>query len=134
MHSTNYCNTLITAAEDTRATQATEPPRGKGSIAQRQFELLHDRDYQMTSDQLIFTIHAERQGIPSDDRAAAQAEFFDQGRACLRSSPLAKTYGWGFHFDDDGLVALVGMDSERYLELLADQKTTKLAAMRTKRA
>lgn len=133
MHSTNYRNTLITAADDTRATQGTEPPRGKGSIAQRQFELLHDRDYQMTSDQLIFTVHADRQGIPEQERAAAETEFFNQGRACLRSSPLAKTYGWGFHFDDDGLVALVGMDSERYVELLADSETTKLPAMRTKK-
>lgn len=134
MHSTNYLNTLITAADDTRATRGTEPPRRKGSIAQRQFDLLHNRDYQMTSDKLIFTIHADRQGIPAEDRTKAQTEFFNQGRACLRSSPLAKTYGWGFHFDDDGLVALVGMDSERYLELLADQDTTKLPAMRTKKA
>lgn len=134
MHSTNYLNTLITAADDTRATRGTEPPRGKGSIAQRQFDLLHNRDYQLTSDKLIFTIHADRQGIPAEDREAAQKEFFTQGRACLRSSPLAKTYGWGFHFDDDGLVALVGMDSQRYLELLADQDTTKLPAMRTKKA
>lgn len=133
MHSTDYRNTLITAAEDSKAITGTEPPRGKGSIAERQYDLLHDRDYQLTSDKLIFTVHADRQAIPAQDRPAAQREYFQQGRACLRSSPLAKTYGWGFHFDDDGLVALVGMDTDRYVELLADENVTKLPAMRTKR-
>ncbi|MDO5618218.1 DUF6157 family protein [Kocuria sp.] len=134
MHSTDYRNTLITVADDTKATAGTEPPRGKGSVAQRQYDLLHDRDYQLTSDQLIFTVYADRQGIPQEDRPSAREEFFQQGRACLRSSPLAKTYGWGFHFDDDGLLALVSADSERYVELLADESVTKLPAMRTKRA
>lgn len=134
MHSTNYRNTLITVAPDTRALMGTEPPRGKGTIAQRQFDLLHGRDYQMTSDKLIFTVHADRREIPAESRPQAQKDYYSQGRACLRSSPLAKTYGWGFHFDDDGLVALLSVDSERYAELLTDENVTKLQAMRSRKA
>lgn len=134
MHTTNYRNTLITVAPDTRAVVGTEPPRGKGTVADRQFDLLHDRDHQITSDDVIFTVHADRHGIPEDHRPDAREEFYSQGRACLRSSPLAKTYGWGFHFDDDGLVALVSMDSERYTDLVADDSVTKVSAMRSRRA
>ncbi|KAA9394321.1 hypothetical protein FCK90_07545 [Kocuria coralli] len=134
MHSTNYRRTLITVASDTRAQKGTEPPHGKGSIAERQYVLLHNREYQLTSDELIFTVYADRQGIPAQERGRALKEYYAQGRACLRSSPLAKSYGWGFHFDDDGLLALVPVDSQRYAELIEDDSVTKLPAMRSKRA
>ncbi|WP_409484319.1 DUF6157 family protein [Arsenicicoccus dermatophilus] len=51
----------------------------------------------------------------------------------LRTSPLAKTYGWGIHSDGQGRVALVPLGSARYAELLADGSVTKVAAMRSAR-
>lgn len=133
MHTTDYRNTLITVAPDTKAVTATPPPAGKGTVAERQFEMLDGHDYELTSDDVIFGVFADRADIAPGDREAARQEFFSQGRACLRTSPLTKTYGWGVHSDAEGRVALVPMDSARYRELLDDPATAKQPAMRSKR-
>ena len=41
-------------------------------------------------------------------------EFFARPQACLRGSPLPKTYGWRLLFDDDGRVALCAVESPVY--------------------
>lgn len=132
-HSTNYVDTLITVAPDTKATAAVPPPAGKGTVAELQFTMLHGHDYELTSDDVVFTVHADRAGIPGGDRAAARADYFATGRPCLRTSPLAKTYGWGIHSDAAGRVALVALGSPRYDELLADERTVKRPAMKSAR-
>lgn len=93
-HTTNYADTLITVAPDTRAVAGSPPPTGKGSVAERQFALLHGHDYELTSDDVLFTVSADRSGVPDDERHAAREAFFSTGQPCLRTSPLAKTYGW----------------------------------------
>lgn len=133
MHTTNYVDTLITVAPDTKAHVAVSPPQGKGSVAERQFTLLSGHDYEMTSDDVIFTVFADRQDIAVDERDAARALFFAKGQPCLRTSPLAKSYGWGIHSDAQGCVALVGVGSERYQALLADAAVAKKAAMKSSR-
>ena len=60
-------------------------------------------------------------------------EFFSKGQPCLRTSPLAKTYGWAFHFDHAGKIALVPMDSEQLDELIGCEETTVRSAMRASR-
>lgn len=132
-HTTDYADTLITVAPDTRTAGATPPPAGRGTVAERQFALLDGHDYELTSDDVIFTVHADRGGIPETGRAAARAAFFAVGRPCLRTSPLAKTYGWGIHADAHGRVALVPMGSARYQALLADDAVTKVPAVRSRR-
>ncbi|QQS00775.1 MAG: hypothetical protein IPK37_18665 [Austwickia sp.] len=132
-HTTNYADTLITLAADTKATSAVPPPAGKGTVAERQFAMLAGHDYEFTSDDVIFTVHADRAAIPPGERAAARAVFFAKGQPCLRTSPLPKTYGWGIHADAAGRVALVPVGSARYDELLADESTTKTQAMRSSR-
>lgn len=67
-------------------------------------------------------------------REARREAFFTKPQACLRSSPLAKRYGWGFHHDGQGRVALVARDSPRYRELAEDSSLTQLGAMRSRRA
>jgi len=47
---------------------------------------------------------------------------------------LAKRYGWGFHHDGQGRVALVPLGSTRYQELSDDVSLTQLRAMRSRRA
>lgn len=133
MHTTNYQNTLIIVAPDTRAVTATQPPVGKGTVAERQFEMLDGHDYELTSDDVIFGVFADRTDIAAGDRVAARELYFSQGRGCLRTSPLTKTYGWGVHSDAESRVALVPVDSARYRELLDDPATTKQPAMRSKR-
>lgn len=133
MHTTNYRDTLITVAPDTKAAAAVVPPVGKGSVAERQFELLSGHDYELTSDDVIFTVFCERNQIAPPDRDAARMEFFAKGQPCLRTSPLAKTYGWGVHSDAQGRVALVGVESDHYQTLLADDTITKKPAMKSSR-
>jgi Family of unknown function (DUF6157) len=49
-------------------------------------------------------------------------------------SALAKRYGWGFHNNADGKIALIAAESPRYAELLNDPRTTKIKAFRSSRA
>lgn len=133
MHTTDYTDTLILPAPHTKAQTATAPPAGKGSIAELQYERLSAGDYVWTSDDLIFDAHCQRKGIAEADRPAARAQFFSKGQPCLRTSPLAKTYGWALHFDSAGRIALLPMGSERVAELEADPAVTVRAAMKSSR-
>lgn len=134
-HTTNSVDTLITVAPDTRATQSRVPDldAAKPSVAAAQFALIADAPYTLTSDDVIFTVWADRRGIAEADRAAARAEFFSKGQPCLRTSALAKTHGFGIHSDAQGRVALVPMESERYAELRTDGTVTQQRAMRSSR-
>lgn len=136
MKTTNYRTTFIEIAEDSPAVTAEVPPeRGSDpTVARRQFEMLHAQPYRYTSDDVIFTIHADRKGIPEADRPAARERFFSKGQACLRTSPLARRYGWGIHHDDQERVAIVPAGSDEYDRLVNDPTTTRLRAMRSKRA
>jgi hypothetical protein len=133
MHTTNYANTLITVSPDTKATAATEPPTGKARVAELQFAAMYNHDYELTSDDVIFGVFADRKGVAVEDRAGARDQFFSKGQPCLRTSPLAKSYGWGIHADAEGRVALVPMGSNRYEALMQDDATTKRAAMKGSR-
>lgn len=133
MHTTNYTDTLILPATDTKADGATEPPSGKGSVAELQYARLAGNDYAWTSDDLLFDVHCERKGIAEEDRAGEREAFFSKGQPCLRTSPLAKTYGWAFHFDGEGRIALLPMGSDRVNELEAEPDVSVRTAMRSSR-
>jgi hypothetical protein len=127
MHSTNYHDTLITVSADCPVTAAS-PPAKPGTIAGRQFALLHAAPYEMTSDELLLAVENERKGPVS------AATFFSTPKACLRASPLVKKHGYGLHHDRDGRIALVLMESEEYARLLSATSVEKLAGMRSSRA
>jgi hypothetical protein len=133
---TNYHRTFIAVAEDCPATagEVPQPRAGAPTVASLQFALLADHPYELTSDDLLFRVHALRHGIPAERLAEERARFFARSQACLRASPLAKRHGWGFHFDADGKVALVPAGSEEYRRLASDPALTQLKAMRSKRA
>ncbi|MDV8000971.1 DUF6157 family protein [Rhodococcus sp. IEGM 1408] len=133
MHTTDYTDTLILPAPDTKAVAAAVPPAGKGSIAELQYDRLSAEDYAWTSDDLLFDVHCQRKGIAEGDRAAERERFFSKGQPCLRTSPLAKTYGWALHFDSAGRIALLPMGSERVTELEADPDVTVRTAMKSSR-
>ena len=132
---TNYTDTFIQAAGDSPASSAKTPPGGRAAptIAQLQYELLIAAPYSMTSDDLLFEVHAVRQGIAEADRPQARLEYFAKPQACLRSSPLAKQYGWGFHHDSASRVALVPFGSAEYLEFARRSDLRQVPAMRSKR-
>lgn len=118
MHSTNYTDTFITVAPDCPVDHGVVPPeRAIPSVAARTFDLISANPYALTSDDVIFTVHADRAGIPEPDREQERTEFFSGPRACLRASDLGKKYGWGVHSDADGRVALHSCDSDTYAAL-----------------
>lgn len=133
-HTTNYFGTFIEVAEDCPVEHGEEPPvAAQPSIAATHYRLIAEQPYGRTSDDVVFETHAVRSGVPVDD-AAAREEFFSVGRACLRSSPLGKRYGWGLHHDAEGRVALVARDSDEYARLAADPDLVHTRAMRNRRA
>lgn len=132
--STNYRNTFIAVAPDCPATDAEAPPSGaKPTVASLQFELLRDRPYELTSDEVLFSVHATRTGVADADRSAEWDRFLAKDQACLRASPLAKRYGWGFHHDGESRVALVALGSVEYEELAARGDLVQKSAMRSSR-
>jgi hypothetical protein len=132
----NYFDTLIAVPDDCPAVESVVPPRNeaKPTIATEQYRLIAEHPYELTSEDVIFQIHADKQGIPEIDRPVAREEYFSTGRACLRTSPLARKFGWGLHSDAEGRLALVGMETEEYQQLACGDAGIKVVkAMRSSR-
>lgn len=135
VHSTNYENTFIEIAEDCPCSQGEVPPlKGdKKSVANLQFEMLRDKPYQYTSDDIFFAVFATRKDLVDSELEEVRQQFFSKGQPCFRASPLTKRYGWGVHSNAEGKVALYGAASEEYQAFVSDQAVAKVKAMRTKR-
>ncbi len=133
IHTTNYINTFIEIAEDCTATESKIPTQkgDKKSVAQLQYELLADHPYELTSDDVLFQVFAERNGIGRSGYESARKEFFSKGQPCLRTSPLTKTYGFGVHADQNGRIAIYGVESSKYQDFINDPGIRKVKAMRT---
>jgi len=134
MHTTNYYNTFIEAAEDCPVMESEIPKmRGENkSVALLQFEMIAQNPYKFTSDEVLFSIHALRNQLAPS--ASVKADFFSKGQACFRASPLVKRYGWGIHFDEKGKMALYNLDSTEYQKLKNDAELAHVKGMRNKRA
>lgn len=131
---TNYRSTFIGIAPDCPAATAEAPPSGaKPTVASLQYELLHTRPYALTSDELLFEVHAIRHGVPDSQRTEEWERFFAKDQPCLRASPLPKRYGWGLHYDEEGRVALVGLGSAEYEQLTGRSDLVQKSAMRSSR-
>ena len=136
MKSTNYFNTFIEVAEDCTATVGQIPPvkGGKKTVANLQFEMLSKHPYEYTSDDILFSVFATRKEIAKEDWEEQRANFFLKGQPCFRASPLTKRYGWGLHSNEEGKIAIYGVESEEYQRFVADETIIKKKAMRSKRA
>ena len=135
MHSTNYTNTLIEIAADSKTRQGKIPPvRGeKKTIANLEYEMLSNNPYKYTSDEVKFAIHALRNEIPKAQQKSQRLAYFSKGQPCFRASPLTKTYGWGVHANTHGQIALIACESPEYQQLQADKSVNKVKAMRSKK-
>ncbi len=135
MASTNYFNVFIEVAEDTKATSGNIPPiRGnKKSIANYEYDIVSENPYQYTSDEVIFMVHAQRNDIPQSALEKERELFFAKGRPCFRASALTKTYGWGVHSNDDGKIAIYGVESKEYAQFIEDSGIKKKKAMRSRK-
>jgi hypothetical protein len=133
IHTTNYFDTLIEVAEDTKVACGTIPtPKGNHkTVAEWQYELLVKNPYRFTSDDLLFRVYANRNDLTEQAYEGARKAFFSKGQPCFRSSPLTKTYGFGVHADSEGKVAIFGMETAHYQQLQNDERIKKVKAMRT---
>jgi hypothetical protein len=135
LHTTNYFNTFIEVAEDCPVPVAEVPPqKEEKTIAGLQYEMIHEYPYAYTSDDVLFEVYAQRQGISKKEHEAEREKFFSKGQPCMRSSALPKRYGWGVHSDEEGRLALVAVEDAKYKKLASDKTTKHLKAMRSKRA
>ena len=133
-----YANTFISVAEDCRATTGEVPPgRGTGpTVAGVQHAMLAGEPGRWTQEDVLIASAPGVRGrtdLAPGELERLTAEYFAEPRACLRASPLGKTYGWGLHYDAEGRITLHAVGSESYQRLAADPELTQLRAMRSKR-
>jgi hypothetical protein len=132
MATTNYVNTFITVSPDTKAVAGTIPARPE-TIAGCLYSLLADRPYEMTSDDALFEVFRLRDNGTAADLDEARAAFFSKSHPCLRTCPLVKQFGWGIHHDENGRIALYGVESPDYRRLSKDTSLTVIAGVRSSR-
>lgn len=134
MHTTNYINTLIEIAEDCPVSESMIPPEKKRkTIANLQYELLIKSCYQYTSDDIIFECYKIKNDISESEKDNEREKFFSKSQPCLRTSALAKRYGFGFHHNEKGKVAIIPVESKEYQDLVENNSVKKVKAMRSKR-
>src|SRR5579863_8841778 len=136
----NITKTFVTVADDCPAPSGVVPaPKGgKATVAVVQFELLSAHPYKYTLEDLIFEVHLARSQVSEQERAARgdeiRADLFARAHACMRASPLTKSYGWGAHYDEDGRLAIYPRESSQYRRLSKAKDLDVVKAMRNKRA
>lgn len=135
IHTTNYFDTFIEVAEDTKATQGSKPPSkgDKPTVAEMQYTIIAKNPYKYTSDEVFFEVFSKRNNIPKEELSQAREAFFSKGQPCFRTSPLTKTYGFGVHSNSDGKIAIYGMETKEYQQFVSDAKIKKVKAMKSKK-
>ena len=133
----NYLSTFIRIAPDSPTRSALVPPSRseRKAIHIIQYELIFAKPYEYTQEDVLWAVYLVHKSIPAPKAtAAARAKFFAKGQPCLRTSALCKRYGWGFHFDDRGRVALVAAGTPQYDRLVKTKELQQLNGMRSTRA
>jgi len=136
----NPTNTFVIVADDCPAEAGVVPAAGGGkqTVASLEYELLSQRPYAFTLEDLIFEVHLRRAGISPAERAARgaqiRAELFSKPHPCMRASPLTKRYGFGAHYDEGGRLAIYPRGSPEYQRLSASRDLAVVKAMRNRRA
>jgi hypothetical protein len=135
VHTTNYENTFIEVAEDCPAKSGEIPKQKEDAktVASLEFEMISQNPYKYSSDDVLFQVFADRNDLTKSEYNEAREKFFSKGQACLRASPLTKRYGWGIHNNEDGKIALYGMETDEYQKLSKDKNLKIVKAMRTSR-
>jgi hypothetical protein len=121
-HTTNYFNTFIEIAEDCKADKGEMPPlKGdKKSVANLQFDMLYENPYKYTSDDVLFGAFAIRKEFDKREIDEQREHYFSKGQPCFRASPLTKIYGWGIHSNEEGKIAMYGVETEEYQKYLSE--------------
>jgi hypothetical protein len=136
----NYYESFIKVSPDCPA-YTSEAPSAKGDSKPAhliQFEMISQHPYTYRQDELYFEVHCRQNGI-SDEALKVRGgelwkEFYSRPHACLRASALPKRYGWGLHFDQEGRIALYGVETEEYRRFAEAEDGIKVYnAMRSKK-
>jgi len=107
---------LIEVAEDCPVDRAEEPPDGSPkSIVRIGYEVLIENPYRFTEREFFHEVNVVRR-----QRSDLKIESYN-----IKQSQVVKAHGWGVHRNQDGMLALVAMESDRYRELQATVKTSK---------
>jgi Family of unknown function (DUF6157) len=135
VHTTNYTNTFIEVAEDCPATTGEIPPiKGTDkSIANIQFDVLSENPYKYTSDDVLFHCYATKNNLDKIEFEQARVQLFSKGQPCFRASPLTKRYGFGVHNNEDGKIALFGVETKEYKQFSKSKNLAVVKAMRSKK-
>lgn len=134
-HTTNYFDTFIEVAEDSKIDCGTKPPaKAKKTVAEMQYNLIAKNPYTYTSDDVLFQIFADRNDVTKNESKGAREQFFSKGQPCFRASPLTKSYGFGIHSNNEGKIALYGIETKEYQNFLCDSKIKKVKAMKSSRS
>lgn len=139
MRELNYYDTLIAVADDCPVDVGTAPAstRAKPTVAVLQYDMLSASPGTRTQEDVLFDTWLARQDPPvggsATELARLRDEFFTKPQACLRASPLPKSYGWGLLFDGEGRVRLCGMETPEYRRLVDGDEVRVLKAMRSRR-
>jgi hypothetical protein len=138
--SLHITKTFVVVADDCRAASGIVPaPKGgKATVAVLEYDLLSGHPYRYTLEDLIFEVHLARNRVSEKQREARgaeiRAELFKRSHACMRASPLTKSYGWGAHYDKDGRLAIYPRESAEYARLSKSKGLDVVKAMRNSRA
>lgn len=130
---TGYTNTFITIAPDCPVAEGVPPPNAE-SIAGLEYALLSEAPYRLDGDDLIFAVHLRHKRIgPDADLVVLRGAVFSKPHPCLRASMLPKRYGWGAHYDEEGRIALHGVETADYRRLATRADLAVIPAMRNGR-
>ena len=89
-HTTNYFNTFIEVADDTKTNCGTPPPsKDRKTVAEMQYELISKNPYKYTSDDILFQIYADRNDLMKTEYKQAK-----QGLNWMREKGVIPD-GWG---------------------------------------
>ena len=139
MKDINYYDTFIQVAPDSPVDVSAIPTSNRKKTPAHiiAYEMLSENPYSMTQMEVLFAVHAKHKAIPQADLDERHdelwAQFFGKDMACFRANVLPKKFGWGVHFDKEGKMKLVAMESAEYQQL-ANSDCKQLLAMRSKRA
>jgi len=107
---------LIEVAEDYVEKFSEEPPDVvPKTITRLEYELLITNPYKFTEREFFYEVH-----VVHRKRADLKIETYQ-----IKRSPLVKSFGWGIHRNQEGKLALVPLESDRYKELQESIKRTK---------
>ncbi len=72
MERVDYLDTFIAVAEDSTAVAGTVPQvkQDKPTVAARTFRMISEHPYRFTSGDVIFSVFADRNGVPEQKRGS----------------------------------------------------------------